>query len=197
MLQLKSLEMLNFYRITEVTDPFFTNLYNLYTLAFPTAERRSCTGLEFELTYGERFCAHALIQNDKFVGFFNYWTFDRFYYIEHIAIVPTMRGQNIGTEAMKIFKQQTNLPIIMEVDMPNNSASIRRIKFYEKLGFTVLPHNYAQPPYETEGFLLPMLIMSNDAHFANTHFELIKENLYKNVYHVDIEKEKNQFSISN
>ena len=180
--------MLNFHRIKYVTCPFFPSLYNLYILTFPAAERRSWAGLEFELDYEKRFCAHALVQNDKFVGLFNYWTFERFYYIEHVAIVPAMRGQHIGTEAMKIFMSQTKLPIILEVELPNNPAAIRRIHFYEKLGFSLISHNYAQPPYDEEDEqLIPMQLMCNDSTFAETQFETIKDILYDKVYHYEEE----------
>ena len=89
----------------------------------------------------------------------------------------------MGTKAMEIFKSQVSLPIILEVEMPNNPEAIRRIHFYEGLGFNVLSHYYAQPPYEGSGFLTPMLIMSSDLHFANKNFEEIREILYKEVYH--------------
>ena len=181
--------MLNFHHVTCVSCPHFSNLYNLYILAFPLNERRSWAGLEFELSYEKRFCAHALVQNDKFVGLFNYWTFDRFFYIEHIAISPSMRGKNIGTEAMQVFMSQTKLPIILEVEMPTNPTAIGRINFYEKLGFSVVAHKYAQPPYEEDGFLIPMQLMTNDVHFAETHFEKIKGTLYNMVYHYDVEQE--------
>lgn len=180
--------MLNFHRISSVNCPHFLDLYELYTEAFPAKERRTLGGLEYELAYEKRFCVHALVQNDKFVGLFNFWTFDRFFYIEHFAVIETMRGNEIGTEAMEIFKIQTKLPIVFEVEMPTNITSINRIRFYEKLGFSVVSYNYAQPPYEGEGFLIPMQLMSNDRHFANTHFELIKETLYENVYHFEVEK---------
>lgn len=185
--------MLNFHRINGVSDLFFDNFFNLYALAYPPAERRNWAGLEYELKYEKQFYAQALIQNDKFVGFINYWVFDRFYFIEHFAVSHNFRGQHIGTEAMQILKSQTNLPIVFEVEMPNNPTAIRRIRFYEKLGFTVLSHNYAQPPYNEESnFFIPVLIMCNDVHFANTHFELIKENLYNNVYHYESVNEKSE-----
>jgi len=188
--QFKSENMLNFHRITNVNCPHFSDLYNLYIQAFPPEERRTWGGLEYELTYEKRFCAHALVQNYKFVGLFNYWTFDRFYYIEHVAISQQMRGQNLGTEAMEIFKSQTKLPIVIEVELPSNVDAISRIRFYEKLGFSVLSHKYAQPPYEGDGFLIPMQLMSNDLHFADSHFELMKETLYDKVYHYELEKEQ-------
>ena len=175
--------MLNFHRINSVSDPYFTNLFNLYIQAFPSSERRSWGGIELELNTENHFNAHALLQNNQFVGFLNYWTFDRFLYIEHFAIKSDLRGKHIGQEAMKILMEQTKTPILFEVEMPNSPMSVRRIRFYERLGFSVLSHYYAQPPYEGNGFVLPMLIMCNNIHFANTHFELIKDTLYEHVYH--------------
>jgi len=180
--------MLNFQRIDSVSNPHFLNLFNLYTQSFPSSERRSWAGLEMELMSENSFNAHVLLQNDKFVGFLNYWTFERFLYIEHFAVSSNLRGKNIGTEAMKILMEQTKLPILFEVEMPNNIMAVRRIGFYERLGFSVLSHNYAQPPYEGNGFIVPMLIMCNNTHFANTHFEMIKNTLYDEVYHYEREE---------
>lgn len=187
---LKRDNMLTLKKITGISDPLFTNLYNLYTLAFPPEERRTWGGLEHELNYEKRFSAQVLLQDNRFAGLLNYWLFESFCYIEHFAIVPTLRGQHIGTEAMEIFKSKINLPIIFEVEMPDNPIAIRRIKFYERLGYTVLPQSYSQPPYEGEGSLIQMKVMSSDPHFANKHFDMIKENLYNRVYHYDYVDDK-------
>ncbi len=174
---------MNFYRILGVDDVHFNDFYNLYRTAFPASERRSWAGLDREFNTESKFYANALMQQDEFVGFFNYWIFEKFFYIEHFALISKFRGQRIGAKAMGIFQDQVSFPIILEVEMPNNSEATRRIRFYEDLGFKVLSHYYAQPPYEGGGFLLPMLIMSTDVHFANTHFEHIRETLYTEVYH--------------
>jgi len=108
-----------------------------------------------------------------------------------VAITPKLRNMGNGSEAMNIFMEQINLPIVVEVEMPNNIAASRRILFYERLGFSIMSHNYAQPPYEGNGFLMPELIMSNDIHFANTHFEKIKETLYHKVYHYEFSRDAN------
>ncbi|MDP4240196.1 MAG: GNAT family N-acetyltransferase [Bacteroidota bacterium] len=183
--------MLNFHRINSVNDPYFSKLFNLYTLAFPPSERRSWAAMEYELSYEKRFYAHALIQDDLFVGLFNYWTFDRFFYIEHLAVSPKLRSRGIGSEAMKVFMSQVKLPVVLEVELPNDMVASRRLHFYERLGFTILSHSYAQPPYEGNGFFMPELIMSNDIHFANSHFEMIKETLYDQVYHYEHSIDKN------
>ena len=124
----------------------------------------------------------ALLKDGEFVGFFNFWTFERFVFGEHFAIDPKMRGQNIGSEMVKTFVSKINLPVVLEVEMPKDAQSIRRIDFYERLDFKVLSHNYAQPYYDGSGKLLPMLLMSNNYHFADKHFSLIKNTVYKNVY---------------
>jgi len=175
--------MLKFYRITSVDDALFNEFYELYSTAFPASERRSWPGLDKELYAESKFFANALLKNDEFVGFFNYWIFDRFCFVEHFALKQNFRSQRIGSEAMEIFKSQHNLPVLLEVEMPNNSETVRRIRFYEEAGFKALSHYYAQPPYEGGGFLIPMIIMSTDVHFANTHFEMIREILYTEVYH--------------
>lgn len=177
--------MLNFYRIKTVTDPQFSKLYDLYSAAFPPLERRSRVRLEEELMNEKRFNVHALLQDGQFVGFFNYWIFDQFYYIEHFAVNSNSRGQHIGHEAMEIFKQQAKLPIVFEVEMPNDPKVEKRIQFYEHLGFNALSEYYMQPSYDGDGFLLPMLILTNDVDFANANFEMIKETLYTQVYHYE------------
>ncbi len=178
--------MLDIQRVNSVFNPHFSQLFNLYIQAFPPSERRNYGALELVLNNESRFYALILLQNEKFVGFLNYWTFDRFLYIEHFAIDANLRGKHYGSEAMNIIISQTKLPILFEVEMPNNALVSRKIRFYERLGFKVLSHYYAQPSYDEKGFLLPMLIMCNDTHFANTHFELIKKTLYEEVYQYNI-----------
>ena len=176
--------MLNIQCINSVSDPLYTKLFNLYTRAFPVSERRSWSGLEHELIYEKKFHPNVLLQNDEFVGLLNYWTFEQFFYIEHFAVNEQMRNSHIGTEAMEIFMKQTHLPIVLEVEMPKNPLAERRIKFYERLGFSVLPCDYFQPSYDSEvGDFLQINIMNNDIQFAKNNFDLIKETLYDKVYH--------------
>jgi ribosomal protein S18 acetylase RimI-like enzyme len=175
--------MIQFQKITSVSDPLFVGMFNLYCNAFPANERRSWDGLEFELTYQKLFFANAIMQQGKFVGLLNFWNFETFWYIEHLAVVPIERGHHIGTEIMEIFKSKIKDPILLEVELPTIDQAKRRIGFYEKLGFSILPHNYIQPPYEVGGIPVPMLLMSNEPTFASDHFERVKELLYEKVYH--------------
>lgn len=176
--------MIEFQRINNANNPLFATAYNLYCKAFPDNERRSWDSLDFEMMYQKAFSLNALLYDGIFVGIFHYWNFADFNYIEHFAITPQLRGKNLGKEALELFKKNNPLPILFEVELPTTPESKNRIDFYEHHGFTSLPHNYTQPPYEEGNDAVPMLLMSNEPEFANAQFEMIKQVLYEKVYHV-------------
>ncbi|HLP06433.1 MAG TPA: GNAT family N-acetyltransferase [Paludibacter sp.] len=174
--------MLTFIRISGIADDYFPEMFALYVAAFPKSERRSWAGFAREVDDEKRFHANAIVYNGEFAGFFNYWDFGHFVYVEHFAIIPRLRSQKIGTRVMHAFMERMPLPIVLEVEMPNNAGAIKRIRFYSSIGFRVLSHHYAQPPYEGDGFLSPMLLMSSALPYAGSHYESIRDTLYKNVY---------------
>ena len=176
--------MLDFYRIINVYDPMFNRLYNLYTASFPHPERRSWDGLVHELIYEKRFFSNALLHENEFVGFLNYWKFEQFYYIEHFAVLEKMRGQNIGSEAIEMLKRQSKVPIVFEVELPVDELTRKRVHFYERLDFTLLLQEYAQPAYIDDESQVPMKLMCNDEVFGNENFEAIKSTLYSEVYEI-------------
>ncbi len=180
--------MLNFIKINTVTDQLFPEFFELYLTSFPAAERRTLTSLEDVMQNEESFNVFAILLEEKYVGFVCYWTFERFTFIEHFAVSPRMRGQHIGSNIIRMLQLQVKQPIVLEVETPQNKIAVRRIHFWERLGFYVLSNYYMQPPYDDSLFLIPMLIMSNDYHFANRHFQMIKDTLYKEVYNYIPEK---------
>jgi len=177
-------KMLDFYRIINVYDPMFSRLYNLYTASFPHPERRSWDGLMHELIYEKRFFCNALLQENEFVGFLNYWKFEKFYYIEHFAVQEKMRGNHIGSKAIEMLKQQSKVPIVFEVELPVDELTKKRVHFYERLGFTLLVQEYAQPAYIDDETQVPMKLMCNDKTFGNENFKSIKDTLYNDVYEI-------------
>lgn len=173
--------MLSFIRIRKNTDTFFSDFLNLYVSAFPVSERRNREALE-KVLLKDNFYVYATTSDEQFVGFVCLWTFDRFSFIEHFAVLPRFREQHLGSEIIHLLQLQIKQPIVLEVETPATKIAARRIHFWERLGFYVLSNYYMQPPYNDSDFLIPMLIMSNDYHFANRHFQMIKSTLYHEVY---------------
>jgi len=177
--------MITFHRISSIADNYFLTMAMLYKSAFPSEQRRSMGELEHEIMTSKRFHSCALLAKNEFVGFFNYWQFDTFYFIEHFAIKPELRGKQIGSKALDVFAESIDFPVVVEVDMPITTVAARRIKFYEKAGFHVVPNDYAQPPYRPSELMLPMLLMTNNKQFVSKYFDSLKKTIYKEVYHCE------------
>ncbi len=85
------------------------------------------------------------MREGQFAGFFTHWTFDRFVYGEHFAVDSALRGQNLGTETIQAFLALHTLPVVLEVEMPDEPDAIRRIHFTNATASKVVQHPYAQP----------------------------------------------------
>ena len=177
--------MITFHRISSIADNYFNTMAMLYKSAFPPEQRRSMGELEQEIMTSERFHSCALLAKNEFVGFFNYWQFDTFYFVEHFAINTELRGKKLGSQTLKLFIDSIDFPVLIEVDMPTTAIAARRIKFYEKEGFHIVSNDYAQPPYRPLELMLPMLLMTNNEQFVSKHFDYLKETVYKEVYHYE------------
>ena len=169
-------------KITDNSHPFYENTYRLYHNSFPAEERRNWAEMELILKTDKRFNMFAFSNDNEFSGFLTFWEFENFVYVEHFAVSNTKRGQGIGTQIMQIFIAEHKLPIVLEVELPENPQAIKRIAFYEKLNFVIISKPYLQPPYDGKSDFLPLLLMTNDSDFGNEHFDQIRETLYKEVY---------------
>ena len=105
-------------------------------------------------------------------------------YVEHFAIDPAARNGGIGAEAMKQFLVFCGTPVVLEVEMPTDEMSKRRIGFYERLGFKLDNQVYHQPPYREGGEWLEMRLMTYGDVDLEYSFEQVKNCLHKNVYGV-------------
>ncbi len=161
----------------------------LYEMAFPPTERRSGSAWVRQISESSLFHPYEIRFSEKFAGIITLWDFDTFVYIEHFTTLPEMRGKGIGSESIKkiltLFRQ---LPVVLEVEQPDNEIARRRIGFYERNGLCLVstPEAYVQPPYEAGGEWLPLRLMSSKADFAADSFFHIREKLYAEVYKVNI-----------
>lgn len=178
--------MLSFRKIKDSRDILFEKLLNLYSEAFPINERRSHNCFRMILDSKEQFNLYVILFENEFVGFITYWEFNDFTYIEHFAIISELRGNSIGSNFIKLFFSKLSLPVVFEVEKPDNHIAARRIILYQRLGCYVLPQYYEQPFYDKSGNMVPMLIMSNNYEFTYNNFDRIKNILYEFVYEIKV-----------
>ena len=78
-----------------------------------------------------------------------------------------------------------SIPFVLEVEMPTDDLSRRRIAFYERHGFALWKKcAYMQPPYRPTDEPLPMLLMVEGRLDEGKDFLRVKETIHKEVYGV-------------
>ena len=122
------------------------------------------------------------------MGFISYWQWPDagVLFIEHFAIDPDLRGQQLGQQALAQVLSIPAAYYLLETERPTDDLSRRRIRFYERQGFQVNDFFYAQPPYQPGSPAIPMKILSLPVMLDKAVFEefcgLIAERVYRRFY---------------
>ncbi len=154
-------------RIINPNSKEFKDAFKIYEESFPVFERRLLAS-QIELLENEKFNFNIVLDDNKNVlALLLTWENDEFFYIEHFAVLESARGKNIGTNILTQLIEKTKKPIILEIEPPIDEISIKRKKFYEKLGFVMNEFKHMHPvfikgyePYELKIVSLPKI--SND-----------------------------------
>lgn len=179
---------MEFIRIQSPENIYMQEIFELYSATFPKNQRRTESEFKALLADDDFFHCNAVVMNQELVGFLNYWYFEDFIFVEHIAVEPPLRGHKLGEKIISLVRKTTELPLVLEVEKAEDFEwGQRRIEFYQRIGFRILPFDYSQPPYQKGGEYIPLHLMSDCVDFATENFERIKQTIYKYVYKVHVE----------
>ena len=115
-------------------------------------------------------------------GFLAVWEFESFIYIEHFAVDPALRNSGTGSAMLQELVKQYQKPICLEVELPEDELTRRRIGFYERNGFVFNEYPYIQPPISKGKSPVPLRIMTYGEAITRETFEAMKNVLYLSVY---------------
>lgn len=146
-------------RIDSTAHPHFGRMWEIYRNAFPEYEQRSWEGQEAAFRY-PNYRVDAWTENGKLLGFLAWWDLPDLIYIEHFAMAPEKRGGGIGGRVLSAFLRQHPGTVVLDIDPVTDEISTRRKGFYERLGFRVNPHRHIHPPYQGNGDLFELVLMS-------------------------------------
>ncbi len=169
-------------RFENVNEKTFPSVFEKMSAAFPYEERRDYIDQQ-ECMSDNRFCFFEIYDNDTAVGFISLWNLSGFVFIEHIAIDSDKRSGGYGSKAIELVKETYKKAVILEAEAPETEQQVKRIKFYDRLGFKVNNFSYEQPSYHG-GEGVPLLILSypkllTDDEFQNFMTET-RNSAYKN-----------------
>ena len=115
-------------------------------------------------------------------GFLAVWEFESFIYVEHFAVDPALRNSGTGSAMLQELVKQYQKPICLEVELPEDELTRRRIGFYERNGFVFNEYPYIQPPISKGKSPVPLRIMTYKSEITREEFQKMKEILYRRVY---------------
>lgn len=148
-----------FERIQSASHRCLKDLLPLYMESFPPEERRESNDLLRMLNVPEMYFS-AILSDEQAVGMVIFWKFERFLYIEHLVVFADQRKKGIGEWVLRQLQNEGN-PVLLEVEIPYNEASTKRVAFYNRSGFSALPVYYHQPPYRIGESVVPMMLFSD------------------------------------
>lgn len=161
-------------QVTSQSD--FPEIYRIMQASFPDDEYRP---------YDEQL---ALFEEPEYriyyrpAGFLAVWEFESFIYIEHFAVDPALRNSGTGSAMLQELVKQYQKPICLEVELPEDELTRRRIGFYERNGFVFNEYPYMQPPISKGKSPVPLRIMTYGNEITREEFQKMKEILYRRVY---------------
>lgn len=149
--------------------------WKLYQESFPKCERRSKERHE-EILKLPNFMPYHIYENGEFIGFVYLWNWNTFYYGEHLATLPEVRGGGVGAKVLQeLFKIIDGQMLILEIDPPITEIAKRRQKFYERLGIITTDHDFIHPSYQLPQDPHKLVIMSYPTAVSKVLFEEFKE----------------------
>jgi len=174
-------------KLSLLPSPHIPQARALYESSFPECERRPTAGWLKMIGNHIYFKAWEVADAENaFCGLITAWDFASFTYVEHFATIPSLWGKGAGGEALDLFiKKHAGKPVVLEVEPPLSDLPRRRVGFYKRHGFSLIPLPYSQPPYRPGADWIALCVMATRPHFAKRHFEAIRKTIHREVYGVE------------
>ncbi len=165
------------------TKQDFEKVYPILEEAFPVTELR-VKEKQYALLDDALYRLYAVCdQEGSISGVLAVWELaDDFLYIEHFAILPEKRNGGFGGRVLEYLAEHTGKQIVLEVELPENALTKRRIAFYERHGFYFNAYTYLQPPMREGQGMLPLRLMTRPNPIDADTYERYKMLIHRNVY---------------
>lgn len=168
------------------TEKDFDEVAALLELSFPPYERGTRAGQRARLDDAAYRLWLVRGENGALLAFASVWELDGFDFLEHFAVQPSLRGAGLGAQVLQQLKAraaQRERSLILESEPPETQTAIRRLGFYERMGFVQCPFSYIQPSMQPGQPPVPLVMMSSPKALDKQMFAHCCAVLYERVYH--------------
>lgn len=161
----------------------FEQIFSLMEISFPKNEFRTFENQKKLLQNPYYNIITQENEKNDVIAFLAFWSFNTFNFIEHLAVSPLCRGKGTGTKIMNDFiNKNSSKSIVLEIEPPSDEITVKRLKFYERLGFKLNNYEYYQLPLRENDSKARLNIMSYPQKLSPSEFQIIKTKIYTEVY---------------
>lgn len=146
-------------KVNNAAHPFFDEFWQVYNDSFPQEEKRNVLQ-QTEIFSKPEYSLDIYLEEGALKGFLAYWSFPNFIFIEHLAITKSGQGKGLGNIILSDFINEHDLPIILEIEHPKDETCVRRLRFYERVGFKNNTYRHYQPAFIKGNAPLSLTILS-------------------------------------
>jgi len=176
--------LLIFSKQNPISDSDFEKFYKLLELSFPKEELRTKEAFKTLCQHSKFYKIFTLWKEHELIALFTIWEFCDFTFGDHFAVSPSARCSGIGTKLLNKVTSLCALPFVLEVEMPEDEITTRRLNFYLRNGFCKNEQPYMLPPMQQGCEAVPMHVLSYPNLLTESEFDKIKSVIYKEVYNV-------------
>ena len=170
-------KMINVIEIT--IDEFRNDIYDMYISLFPNNERRKYN--KIEITYSKKIeFFYKIVLNNTIIGFIMLEKLDNNhpYYLDYFAIYKEYQNKGYGKSALEFLLNNIvqNNGLIAEIEKvdDNNSITVKRLRFYERLGFKKI-----NSVYLLDNVLYTPIVYLNSYNYSKHEIDKIFFDYYK------------------
>ena len=160
---------MRFERITDESHAMYSAAIALYRGSFPAHELRESAS-QARILHDPAYHFNLAYDGDSFVGLALCWEREEYIYVEHLCILPQLRGRAYGSAVLSLLADAGKY-VILEIDPPVDDISVRRRGFYERNGFVVNPYAHVHPPYHAGKQGHDLVVMSRPAVLTREEYD--------------------------
>lgn len=153
------MDQLHFIPFRSTADKGWDEAWEIYRSSFPRNEQWSAES--YARAFDDpAFAADGVWLEGRLAGILFHWKGPGFRYVEHLAVSPALRGRNMGSQILATYCKDAGEQVILEIDPPEDEISIRRLHFYQRLGFVENPYEYIHPSFQRPFMPHRLVLMS-------------------------------------
>lgn len=136
-----------FTRVASPDAPCVPAFMEIFEASFPFEERRERR--DWIGAFRDPRCVARLYgDEDSARAILVFWNFGHCRYVEYFATAPSERGNGLGGAILDAFVDEApDSPVVLEIEPPEDGLTLRRLRFYERHGFTRDSEEHLHPPY--------------------------------------------------